>query len=81
MDNAADILTNCSTSNGILALALLIIGGVIFLWKQNKDNRNETKLEIKEVKEDIKVLSNKVSDINKRIYGVEQNFIQKNAVY
>ncbi len=101
MDNAAEILTNCSTSNGILALAILIVGGVVFLWKQNKDNKNDLKLEIKEVKEelkdvkdelkleikqvkdelkleitqvkdDVRTLSNKVSDIDKRVYGIEQ---------
>lgn len=50
MDSVADILNNCSTTNGLLGLLIVVIGAAVFLWKQNKENRSESKSEAKELK-------------------------------
>lgn len=74
MDNASEILSSCSIDSGILGLAILMLGGIVFLWKQNRDNRAETK-------EDIKNLNNGFkSDFDKfdlRLYKFEEKMEQR----
>jgi len=54
MDNVAEYLNTCSTSTGLLGIAVLIAGGIYCLWKQGNDNRKELKEDMKELKDDLK---------------------------